>query len=154
MPYSQDARTSRFYLSPRSAFAEVICRFIPPSLQIGLKNQQRVTLRTRISHLAKNSEIQAQFISLNFGKIIPILRTIASRRFRKPSFFIFPPVGDAEWVLLDKEVIALAERVNATAVADRLECFLTTLRAWAKWDFSRSKGCYLGLRRTLVCRSG
>ena len=34
---------------------------------------------------------------------------------------MFSPVGNAKWVLLDKEVIALAEMVNAMAVADRLE---------------------------------
>ena len=44
-----------------------------------------------------------------------------SPRFRKLSLLIFPPVGDAEWELLNKEVPALAERVNAAAVADRLE---------------------------------
>ena len=116
MPYSQDARTSRFYLSPRSAFAEVICRFIPPSLPTA-GDRTNVDL----SPCEEPSEIQTQFIYPNFGKIIPILKTITSPWFRKLSFFIFPPVGDAEWVLFDKEVIAPAERVNTTAVADRLE---------------------------------
>ena len=62
-----------------------------------------------------------QFIHPHFGKTIPVLRTIASPWFRKLSLLIFPPVRDAEWSLLYKEVVALAERVNTRTVADTLE---------------------------------
>ena len=68
------------------------------------------------------SEIKVQLINPRFRKIIPILRTIASPRFRKLWFLVYSSDrGDPKWALLDKEVPALAERVNATAAADRLE---------------------------------
>lgn len=54
-----------------------------------------------------------------------MLKTVASSRFRKLTFFIIPPLPRTNtyqhWARLDEEVTALAARVGATAVSDRLQ---------------------------------
>jgi len=63
-----------------------------------------------------------------------MLKTVASPRFRRLTFFVVPPLSVARvqqyWKALDEEVTALAKRVGATAVSDTLQvlfyCYRTT----------------------------
>ena len=69
-------------------------------------------------------EIQARLAYSGFEVIIPMLRTLASPRFRKLTLFVTPPLPVDKthfWTGLDEEVTVLAKRVNATAANDRLE---------------------------------
>ena len=76
-------------------------------------------------------EIQARFNHANFDKIVLILNTVASPRFRKLTVFIVPPVPSIkrlewEWEESDEAVTALAKRVNATAASDTLEVLFSS----------------------------
>jgi len=74
-------------------------------------------------------EIQARFAHCEFDSIIPTLKTVVSPRFRKLTFFIIPPLPAVKtdaWAKLDEEVTALAKRVNATAVDDRLQVLFSS----------------------------
>jgi hypothetical protein len=58
-----------------------------------------------------------------------MLKTVASPRFRKLTFFIIPPLPALKtqaWTRLDEEVTALAKRVNAAAVSDMLEVLFSS----------------------------
>ena len=58
-----------------------------------------------------------------------MLRTVGSPRFRRLTLFITPPIGAIrreDWTKLEGEVIALAKRVNATAVNDTLQVLFSS----------------------------
>ena len=80
-------------------------------------------------------EIHVQFSYAKFAPVIATLRTVSSRRFRKLTLLITPPIpktgAGGQWSKLDEEVTVLAKRVKATARNNTLEvmicCYLTDL---------------------------
>ena len=93
-----------------------------------------------LSLCGKLVEVQATFAHAEFGTITPMLRTVASPRFRKLTFFIIPPLPKTKtqhWTRLDEAVTALANRVGATAVSDTLQVlFYSYTTAFAGLELS------------------
>jgi hypothetical protein len=78
-------------------------------------------------------EIRGKFAHAEFEKIIPMLKTVASPRFRKLIFIIIPPIPTVSkgrtWRDLDEEISALAKRVNAGVASDKLEVLFSSCSA-------------------------
>ena len=75
-------------------------------------------------------EIRGEFAQAGFEKIIPMLKTVTSPRFRKLTFIIILPIPMEKrrtWKDLDEEITALAKRVDATAAGDTLEVLFSCL---------------------------
>jgi hypothetical protein len=129
-PCSQSARTtSRHYPSPRPSGvhgAVVSHRFLsgPSPSRLDLTNETADGLVLDLSPCKNLIEIRGEFAQAGFEKIIPILETVTSPRFRKLTFITtlsIPEEKRQTWEDLDGEITALAKRVNATAVSDTLE---------------------------------
>ena len=78
-----------------------------------------------------------------FELIIPTLKTISSRRFRKLTLTIFHPMPKIrleDWAELDKEISVLAQRVKASAGNDALEVLIRCSPTVSRTQLSEIEG--------------